>query len=270
MTSPSDPPVRPDIADGALRSSRSFWREIRVVAETGSTNADLVASGKASGVVLVADFQHGGRGRLDRAWTSPPRAGLMFSALVDCGPVPPARWAWLPLLSGLAVLSAARSVAGVDAVLKWPNDLLVGPQRLKACGILVQAVPGRDQAVIGVGLNVTTTRDELPVPTATSLMLEGSAILDRGVLLDAILVALARHLDAWRAAAGDPESSGLTELYRGACATVGQAVRVSETSGIEWTGVATGIDPDGRLEVLGDDGVARAVGAGDVVHVRPV
>lgn len=243
------------------------------MAETGSTNADLLAAGQAGadgGLVLVADFQHGGRGRLDRTWTSPPRACLMFSVLVDCDPVPPARWSWLPLLSGLSVLSAARSVAGVDAVLKWPNDLLIGPQRLKACGILVQAVPGRDQAVIGIGLNVTTTRAELPVPTSTSLALEGAAMLSRTVLLDAILEGLTAGLTAWHGAGGDPESSGLGEQYRAACGTVGQAVRVSETAGGEWTGVATGVDADGRLEVVGDDGAQRAVGAGDVVHVRPV
>lgn len=243
-----------------------------MVGETGSTNADLLSAGEAGatgGLVLVADFQHGGRGRLDRSWSSPPRAGLTFSALVDCAPVPPSRWAWLPLLSGLAVLEAARSVAGVKAVLKWPNDLLVGPRRLKACGILVQAVPGHDQAVIGIGLNVTTTRDELPVPTSTSLLLEGASVLSRATLLDAVLVGLATRVEAWRAAGGDPEASGLAGQYRSACATVGQAVRVSETSGAHWSGVATGVDADGRLEVLGDDGIARAVGAGDVVHVRP-
>jgi BirA family biotin operon repressor/biotin-[acetyl-CoA-carboxylase] ligase len=272
MTSAGEPPDRPDIDLGALRSSRCGRWLIRNVPETGSTNADLLAegaAGAAGGAVLVADFQHGGRGRLDRTWTSPPRAGLTFSVLVDCGGVPPARWAWLPLLSGLAVLEAARDEAGVDAVLKWPNDLLVGTQRLKACGILVQAVPGRDQAVIGIGLNVTTTRAELPVPTSTSLLLEGAVAPDRGALLDGVLSALAPRLDAWVAAGGDPVASGLHAQYVAACATVSQAVRVSETSGAEWTGTATGVDAEGRLEVLGDDGSARAVGAGDVVHVRP-
>lgn len=243
-----------------------------MVAETGSTNADLVAAGAqgaAGGLVLVAGYQHGGRGRLDRGWTSPPRAGLTFSVLIDCAPVPTANWSWLPLLSGLAVLDAARSVAQVDAVLKWPNDLLVGPKRLKACGILVQAVPGREQAVIGIGLNVTTARDELPVPTSTSLVLEGAIVTDRGQLLAAVLNPLAVLLGQWRAAGGDPVASGLLDRYAAACATIGQRVKVSETSGGQWTGVATGIDHDGRLEVSGDDGAARAVGAADVIHVRP-
>jgi BirA family biotin operon repressor/biotin-[acetyl-CoA-carboxylase] ligase len=276
VTPAVEPLNRPEIEQTALRSSRSGpdspWRDIRVVAETGSTNADLLAlgeSGAPGGSVLVADYQHGGRGRLDRSWSSPPRACLMFSVSIDCDPVPPTHWAWLPLLSGLAVRSAAVSLAGVDAVLKWPNDLLVGPERLKACGILVQAVPGRPQAVIGIGLNVTTTRAELPVATATSLALEGAACLDRGLLLGAILDELAPLISAWRRAGGDPVASGLRDAYAAECATVGQSVRVSETSGSTWTGRATGVDPDGRLEVLGDDGTARAVGAGDVIHVRP-
>lgn len=277
VSTPSEHPARPDIDVRALRSSRSpkgdrGWREIRLVAETGSTNADLLARGSAGepgGAVLVADYQNGGRGRLDRTWTSPPRAGLTFSALVDCDPVPQGRWAWLPLLSGLAVLDAARSVAGVEAVLKWPNDLLAGPQRLKACGILVQAVPGRAQAVIGIGLNVTTTRAELPVATSTSLMLEGAGTTDRGALLDAVLEGLSARVEAWREASGDPVASGLAAQYLAACSTVGQRVRVSETSGAEWVGVGVGVDLDGRLEVRGEDGLLRAVGAGDVVHVRP-
>lgn len=273
VTTLSQPPDRSAIDAGALRAGRSRWREVRTVAETGSTNADLLglgAAGEPGGLVLSAEYQNGGRGRLDRVWTSPVGSGLTFSALVDCAPAPPARRAWLPLLAGLAVLGAARAVAGVDAVLKWPNDLLIGPQRLKACGILVQAVPGRDQAVIGIGLNVTTTRAELPVPTATSLLLEGATTLDRTALLDAVLVGLADRLDRWRAAAGDPQASGLAAEYAPACATVGQAVRVSDTSGDEWTGTATGIDADGRLEVRrAADGDLRAVGAGDVVHVRP-
>jgi BirA family biotin operon repressor/biotin-[acetyl-CoA-carboxylase] ligase len=124
--------------------------------------------------------------------------------------------------------------------------------------------------VIGIGLNVTTTRDELPVPTSTSLLLEGATTLSRTALLEAILLGLGSRLGAWRAAAGDPESSGLGAQYRAACATVTQAVRISETSGAQWNAVATGVDADGRLEVLGDDGVARVVSAGDVVHVRPV
>lgn len=243
-----------------------------MVEETGSTNTDLVAraaAGEAAGVVLAAEFQSGGRGRLDRSFSSPPRSGLLFSSLVSCDGVPSTQWSWLPLLAGLAVREAVRSVALVDAVLKWPNDVLIAPGGGKVCGILVQAVPGREQAVIGIGINVTMSRDELPVPTATSLLLEGAADVDRTALWAAVLVQLGDRLSAWRGAAGDPAQSGLLGDYVAACTTIGQQVRVQELSGAQWTGQAVGIDGDGRLEVLvAGGGATRAVGAGDVMHLR--
>jgi len=254
------------------------WRRIDAVAETGSTNADLIAAGVAGepgGRVLLAEFQNGGRGRLDRAWSSPPRADLLFSVLVDCAGVPTARWSWLPLLTGLAVRDAVRAATDLDAALKWPNDVLLGDEAQegivgrKVCGILVQTVPGREQAVIGIGLNVTTTAAELPVPTATSLLLEGARDLDRPTLLAWVLSELGMQIAQWRASGGDALACGLLDSYAEACATLDRRVRVSEIAGGDWSGVACGIDPDGRLEVRADeDGALRSVGAGDVVHLR--
>ena len=132
--------------------------------ETSSTNADLLATARerADRQVLVAEQQTSGRGRLDRVWTSPPRAGLLFSMLVRPR-APIAEWGWLPLLTGVALAEAVQDVAGLACALKWPNDLLLGEQRRKAAGILVQST--EDAVVIGIGLNVSTTLDELPVPT---------------------------------------------------------------------------------------------------------
>src|SRR5215467_7750811 len=114
------------------------WTRLTVVEETESTNADLLRAAESTpeGTVLVAEHQTAGRGRLDRAWTSPPRSGLTFSVLVRPG-TPLATWGWLPLLTGVAVCDAVNAT-GVDAALKWPNDLLVGAQGRKAAGILVQ------------------------------------------------------------------------------------------------------------------------------------
>jgi len=258
-----------------LRSSRSLadgrWRAIEVVAETGSTNVDLLSAaqtGEAGGLVLVAEYQNGGRGRMDRGWASPPGAGLTFSALVDCDEIPAGRWAWLPLLTGLAVHDAVRAVTGLNAVLKWPNDLLIAPSGRKVCGVLVQAAPGGEQAVIGIGLNVTTTEAELPVDTATSLLIEGARSVDRVQLLDAVLMDLADRLDAWRGAEGDAVQAGLFDDYLAACATLGQQVRVHEMVGAQWTGTASSIDADGRLIVRATDDEVRAVSAADVVHLR--
>src|ERR1700756_4748769 len=129
--------------EGVLRAGAlgGFWTALDVVASTGSTNVDLLARAVADpalpeGQVLVAEEQTAGRGRLGRSWSSVPGASLTFSVLLRPATVPPARRGWLPLLAGVAVVSAVRAVAGVDAVLKWPNDILAGDRKL--AGILTE------------------------------------------------------------------------------------------------------------------------------------
>src|SRR5215470_6491119 len=155
--------------NGALSPRPGLWREVRVVEETGSTNADLLAkarSGADEGLVLVAEAQTSGRGRMGRRWISPPRRALTFSVLLR-PPVPPALLGWVPLLAGVAVASALERTAGVDARLKWPNDVLVGDAKL--AGILAER--WGDAVVVGTGINGLQQRGELPVPTATSLVM---------------------------------------------------------------------------------------------------
>jgi BirA family biotin operon repressor/biotin-[acetyl-CoA-carboxylase] ligase len=257
MTSAERPPLDRERLQASITDP---WARIQVVETTESTNADLLGSAAADpgGSVLVAEYQSAGRGRLDRTWTSPPRAGLTFSVLLR--PDQPApRWSWLPLLTGLALREAVADVTALDAVLKWPNDLLVGPRRLKAAGVLVQLADA--VAVIGVGLNVTTTVDELPVDTATSLAIEGASP-DRTALLVAILDRLGRRYRRW-------EGGGeIAADYRDACATIGAEVIVSPTDGTPFRATATDVDADGRLVVV-SDGEQRVVAAGDVRHVRP-
>jgi BirA family biotin operon repressor/biotin-[acetyl-CoA-carboxylase] ligase len=286
-------PGREPLAAEALRREvvrpGGLWTELTVLAETGSTNADLAAgaaAGAPEGTVLLAERQHAGRGRLGRTWTSPPGAGLILSFLLRPGhTVTPTRYGWLPLLAGTALVAAVRSVAGVDAALKWPNDLLVGPTgtgpaggRGKCAGILAELVPGNAAggvgalgAVVGIGLNVTLRTDELPRPDATSLALAGAAgaRLDRGRLLVALLAEVAERYRRFRVAAGDPERSGLRAEYRSRCDTVGRAVRVELPDRGLLTGTAVDVDTDGRLVVAEPTGGRVTVAAGDVVHVRP-
>jgi BirA family biotin operon repressor/biotin-[acetyl-CoA-carboxylase] ligase len=241
------------------------WR-IEAVAETGSTNGDLLAAaeaGAAAGLMRVAEFQNSGRGRLDRSWSSPPGAGLTVSLLLRPA-APVLTWGWLPLLTGLALVEAI----GGDARLKWPNDLLLGPDGRKAAGILVQTTG--EAAVVGIGLNVTTERDELPVPTATSLALEAIRELDRAAILGNLLASFEVRYRDWQAAEGDAEASGLAAAYRGACATIGSEVTV-ERPAEAIRGDAVGVDGDGRLLVRPTDGTAEvAIAAGDVTHVRAI
>jgi BirA family biotin operon repressor/biotin-[acetyl-CoA-carboxylase] ligase len=240
------------------------WTRLIVVDETESTNADLLRAAESTpdGAVLVAEHQTAGRGRLDRAWTSPPRSGLTFSVLVRPG-TPRTTWGWLPLLAGVALCDAV-AAAGVEAMLKWPNDLLLGTEQGKAAGILVQ-VTG-EAAVIGIGLNVSTTGDELPVPTAASLATAGGEV-ERSALLATILTQLGYQYLRWRNARGNAKACGLATDYEQRCATLGQNVTVTTADGAALHGLATGIDPDGRLRVTAD-GREQVVAAGDVEHIR--
>jgi BirA family biotin operon repressor/biotin-[acetyl-CoA-carboxylase] ligase len=257
------------LAAQALVGSQ-LYTSIRVVEETGSTNADLLAaarSGAAAGAVLVAEEQTAGRGRLDRSWQSQPGASLTFSVLLRPSGVPAASRGWLPLLTGVAIASALHAQTALDISLKWPNDVLAGPAGGKLAGILAEQA--EDAVVVGIGLNVSATESELPGDQATSLWLAGAAEPDR----QAILIALLSELEQWylRWAGGprpgDAEASGLRASYLHWCATIGRNVRVEMPGGRTLTGQASDVDGIGRLLVTADDGV-HAISAGDVVHVR--
>jgi BirA family biotin operon repressor/biotin-[acetyl-CoA-carboxylase] ligase len=263
--------------NGALVSRAGLWREIRVAGETGSTNADLLAearSGAGEGLVLVAEAQTAGRGRMGRRWVSPPRTALTFSVLLRPARVPAGLLGWLPLLAGVAVASALVKTAAVDARLKWPNDVLADGAKL--AGILAER--SGEAIVVGMGINVFQRRDELPVPTATSLLLaapeavaatagDGADVRER--LLAAVLDDLARWYRAWvdQPRPGDADGCGLRAEYLRRSETVGAEVTVLLPGGQNLTGTAAGVDPAGRLEVRTPTGVVR-VSAGDVAHLR--
>jgi len=251
----------------------ALWTRLEVVDEAGSTNADLLVAataGAPEGTVLVAEAQYAGHGRLGRQWVSPPRAGLTFSMLLRPGDPPAAvpvpRWGWLSLLVGLSLHRAVCRLGAADAVLKWPNDLLLGPDRHKAAGILAQAAAGA--VVLGVGLNVSTRRTELPRADATSLALENAACTDRAPLLRAVLRQIDADYRGWRAVGGDPERSGLLAAYVEVCDTIGRPVTALLPDGRTLAGIATRVDLDGRLELHTEAGELHAVAAGDIVHLR--
>jgi BirA family biotin operon repressor/biotin-[acetyl-CoA-carboxylase] ligase len=243
-----------------------------VVASTGSTNADLLAAARAGAPdrsVLVAERQDRGRGRLDREWVSAPGSGLTFSVLLRPGLVPVTRLGWLPLLAGLSVVRAIQDLCDVQVALKWPNDVLLGPDQAKCAGILAEAEPRASDGlavVVGIGINVGARADELP-EGGTSLHAEG-ATLGRTQLLAAVVRRLLADEADWRAAGGDPDVVGLREGYRAACATLGREVRVSLPDGSGLVAHARDLDLDGRLVLRETSGATRTVAAGDVVHLR--
>lgn len=269
---------RPPLDAAALRRALvregGLWTGLEVLERTGSTNADLVARAETGtageGAVLVAEEQTAGRGRLNRQWAAPPRSGLFFSVLLRPREVPVARWGWLPLLTGVAVATGLSRAAGVDTALKWPNDLLVtvGGEERKAGGILAERA-GDDGVVVGVGINVSLSQDELPVPQAGSLALAGAVNTDRDPLLRAMLRSLEDWYVRWRAAGGDAAASGLQETYAAGCATLGRLVRAELPGDRSVVGEAVAVDGDGRLVIATEEGVQEPVGAGDIVHLRP-
>ena len=275
MRAENHTPARAPLDAAALHRQavhpRSVWRAVEVVGSTGSTNADLLARalrGEPEGVVLAAEEQTAGRGRMGRTWVAPPRAALTFSMLLRPA-VPPARRGWLPLLAGVAVAEAVTAVTGVPARLKWPNDVLAGDAKL--CGILAESAG--DAVVVGIGLNVSTEPAELPAPgpgalAATSLLAAGAASPGREHLLLAILAAFQRWYLAWQDYRGDPDRSGLRAAYTERSATIGRDVRAEVPGAKVLSGPAVGVDPDGRLLVRASSGAEVAVAAGDVVHLR--
>jgi BirA family biotin operon repressor/biotin-[acetyl-CoA-carboxylase] ligase len=273
VTTPERPPLDAD----RLRTELTPEYDVEVVDAAPSTNA-LVAqrarAGAAEGLVVLAEHQTAGRGRLDRTWTTPARSALTLSVLLRPGGLAPAHWPWLPLLTAVAVVRALPEHGPASPSLKWPNDVLLGDRstgpgrRGKVAGILVERVETAEgpAAVVGVGLNVSMTQDELPVPGATSLALAGVEV-DRTDLLVTLLVSLRREYDAWLRAGGDPDASGVRASYTSFCTTLGKTVRVDLPSGETLTGVATRIASGGGLVVESGDRTTT-VGAGDVVHLR--
>ncbi|MEU6931650.1 biotin--[acetyl-CoA-carboxylase] ligase [Streptomyces sp. 2RAF24] len=264
------PPLNAPALRHALVLPDALWTSLDVVESTGSTNSDLAARADElpEGAVLVAEEQTSGRGRLDRSWTAPARSGLFFSVLLKPD-VPVHRWGWLPLLTGVAAASGLAKAAGADLTLKWPNDLLVrveGEER-KTGGILAERA-GADGVVVGLGVNVTLRPDELPVPTAGSLLLGNAVSTDRDTLLRAVLRSLEQWYGDWVRAAGDPTASGLLAAYEAQCATLGRRVRADLPGERMLEGDAVGVDGDGRLVVATEGGGTEAVAAGDIVHLR--
>lgn len=243
----------------ALVTPGSPWQGLDVHPELGSTNAAAAELAQPWRVV-VADHQSAGRGRLGRSWEAPPGTSIAVSVLV---PAPAHGIGWVPLLTGLAVARAAHEIAGVHAAVKWPNDVLVEEDGWrKVCGVLCEVHPAG--VVVGFGVNVTQTREELPVENATSLALCGAPDVRREDLVAACL----RHLAVLHGdlMAGGAALEAARAAYRSACRTIGMVVDINTGSATHRVPVV-GVDDEGRLVVHGDAG-EYAVAAGDVVHVR--
>jgi BirA family biotin operon repressor/biotin-[acetyl-CoA-carboxylase] ligase len=240
------------IVDERVRTATRF-RDVRLLGEVDSTNrvvADLAAAGAPEGLVVAADFQAAGRGRLDRSWEALPGDGLLVSVLLRPAGLAVERWHLVTAAAALAARDACAAVAGVRPELKWPNDLLVGPAKL--AGILAEAAGGA--LVVGMGLNVHGGP-----PGAAVLDEVAGRRVSRSRLLEAWLVGLDALLGDW---------PGVEEAYRASLATAGREVRVDLAGGEVLEGLAESVDGLGRLLVRPPGSAPVAVAAGDVTHLR--
>jgi BirA family biotin operon repressor/biotin-[acetyl-CoA-carboxylase] ligase len=284
-------PERPALDRDALSSpeflSAHGISQLQVVDTTGSTNADLLRAVTVEPkawqdlAVLTAEHQTAARGRLDRIWEAPARSSVLVSIVLrpvnaDGRPLPTQTYSWLSLLAALALRDALLETAGLRAELKWPNDVLVRGRKI--AGILAQLGPLGDGSVppviLGTGLNVTLTEPELPVPTATSVQLEGAGTVDRTALLKSYLSRFCTLYRSFCNADGDPTAGlaggpSLHKRVEAVMVTLGQQVRAHLPGDHEITGHASRLDDSGSLLVVDASAHEHVVTAGDVVHLRP-
>ncbi len=248
--------------------TRTIGSHLVFYAEVDSTNRAAMALAEGTtthGTVVVADTQTQGRGRLGRAWLSPPGMNLYFSVVLHRGSTLPTI-TWLPLLVSLAVSRGVNQVSGLASQLKWPNDVVIErthPAR-KLAGVLAEATDYT--VVIGVGVNVNMPLDAFPSPLepiATSVLIEGGRRMDRAELLAQILWETEQLCEP----APHSISKGMA-AYLKACSTLGKAVQVTLAEGGDVEGQAVAIAADGALCVRKPDSSIIEIRAGDVVHLR--
>ena len=284
-------PERPALDREALCSAEFLSAhgisQLKVVDATGSTNADLLRAVTVEPkawqdlAVLTAEHQTAARGRLDRTWEAPERSSVLVSIVLrpvnaDGRPLPTQTYSWLSLLAALALRDALLETAGLRADVKWPNDVLVRGRKI--AGILAQLGPMGDGSVppviLGTGLNVTLTEAELPVPTATSVQLEGAETVDRTALLKSYLSRFCTLYRSFCNADGDPTAGlaggpSLHKRVEAVMVTLGQQVRAHLPGDHEIIGHASRLDESGSLLVVDSSAREHVVTAGDVVHLRP-
>jgi BirA family biotin operon repressor/biotin-[acetyl-CoA-carboxylase] ligase len=237
--------------------------ELETCESTNDEAARAAAAGAPHGTVIVAAAQTRGRGRLGRAWHSPPGENLYLSYLLRPSR-PPAELPPITLAAGVAVCEAVAAL-GVAPRLKWPNDVLVGPRKL--AGVLTEVASRGarvDHAIVGVGLNVATTRfpPELEA-TATSVARELGRPVAPAELRDGLLARLEFWLERFLAEGLAP----VRPAWERWSAMAGARVRVrAEIGGHPVEGVPSGLAPDGGLYLVDDRGHTVKIMAGDVVE----
>ena len=239
-----------DAIAGALASS--YWR-VSVVEEIDSTQNYLRTSNPKSGDLITAEYQSAGRGRLDRKFDAEKSSALLFSFYFE--PENEVKnLGYLTLLVGASVTATLNEITNNDNFkCKWPNDVLFNQK--KVAGLLAEKTSSG--VIVGVGINVSTSKEALPVAHATSIFLATDIQINRNELLAKILMNLQRDLQEWQS------GKDLTAKYRSLSATIGSQVRIALPDGSSVEAKAVDIDETGSLHL--DNG--QLITVGDVIHL---
>ena len=250
----------------ALAARNIGWRVYHhpTLASTMDEAHRLARAGASELTAVVADEQTAGRGRLNRRWWSPAGSNLLLSLILR-PPLRPCRAHRLTMACSLAVCDAVKRVSGLEARVKWPNDVLIGER--KVCGILSELeIDGErlEYAIVGIGLNVNADLHDAPplLAPATSLLMEAGRAFSRLEVLLTLLEEVGRRYQALR------DGHQLHHEWARRMATLGERIRVTEGERV-LSGVAVDVDEDGALLLRDDAGVLRRVLVGDVtLHGR--
>ena len=239
-----------DAIAGALESS--YWR-VSVVEEIDSTQNYLRTSNPKSGDLITAEYQSAGRGRLDRKFDAEKSSALLFSFYFE--PENEVKnLGYLTLLVGASVTETLNEITNKNIFkCKWPNDVLFNQK--KVAGLLAEKTSSG--VIVGVGINVSTSKEALPVAHATSIFLATDIQINRNELLAKILMNLQRDLQEWQS------GIDLTSKYRSLSATIGSQVRIALPDGSSVEAKAVDIDETGSLHL--DNG--QLITVGDVIHL---
>jgi BirA family biotin operon repressor/biotin-[acetyl-CoA-carboxylase] ligase len=239
-----------DAIAGALASG--YWR-VSVIDEIDSTQNYLRISNPKPGDLITAEYQSAGRGRLDRKFLATKSSALLFSFYIE-PTIAIKNLGYLSLLVGASITNTLNEITESESFkCKWPNDIVFGDRKI--AGLLAEKFGSG--VIVGVGINVSTSKEQLPVPHASSIFLTTGRDLDRNLLLVQILNSLELTLKDWES------DKDLTPAYRKLSATLGREVRVELPGGVNIQAIALDIDSTGALHL--DNG--QAITVGDVIHL---
>ncbi len=247
--------------------TRIMGKELHLLPRTESTNTfamQIASRGAPEGAVVLAESQTSGKGRLGRKWISPP--GNLYLSVILRPDIPLHKAPCITLMGAVSVAAAIRKVCSVEAGIKWPNDILIAGK--KVCGLLTEMSAEQDRIrhiVLGIGIDVNMKLSELPADVrelSTTLSVEAGSQVDRTALLQDLLL----NLELWYRKFLTNDQN-ILEAWHRMNVTTGNRILVSG-AGEVIEGMAQGIDSDGRLLVMRDDGTIRTVSAGDVTIVK--